>query len=190
MIYGQLREELDKQVSGAVAAAMVAAAATTVTDATAFSVPHFWGDVMKAANSLETTTGNLLFATHVFMPPANFRFAASQVDTNDRPLWTPDTGARPDPSTGETGYSVAGSGVFVDGAIPPSGTDARIVVANPAHGVLVARGEPVVQAFPQPGAEDLTVLLRLYQYVAVVVRYPSAAAVVSGAAYPAAPVFA
>lgn len=185
VVHAQLQASLDADVDQAVIAAMIAGATTNLTRATFTDMSSLWSDVNKAAASLDTTAGTLLPATHAFLPPTSFRWFASQVDSEKRPIWTPDGSSEPDPNSGFTGYRIASTAVYTDGSIPASGSDAQFIVANPGS-TLLLRGEPYLSVVPQTDASTLSVLVRLYQYAAVIVRYPSAAATISGAAYPTA----
>ena len=186
---GQLPQTLEAQIDLAVINAMIAGATTNLSRATFTDMSSLWRDLNYAAASLETTSGTLLAATHCFMPPKNFRWLAPQVDSQKRPIWTPDGDSSADPDSGFTGCRIAGTGVYTDGSIPTKGTSSQFIVANPAS-TLLFRGEPYHVAFPEPLAANLSVVIRLHCYVAPVVRYPSAAATISGGAYLPSPVFA
>lgn len=189
VIYSQLRAKLDAQIDKAVATAMIAQATNPMTQSGYVDARNLWSPVNNAASSLETTDGTLLPATHCFMPPKNFRWFASQVDTSARPIWTPDGSSAPDPQTGFTGYRIASTAVYTDGSIPATSGNATMLVSNPASTVVLV-GEPVPRVIQGQYASTLTTLVQLYCYVAIIVRYPSATVPISGAWLPLAPSFA
>jgi HK97 family phage major capsid protein len=188
VVYAQARDALDAQIDLLVINAMLGVATTNLTRSSFTDMSSLWSDANHAASTIETTAGTLLPATHLFLPPRNFRWFASQVDSSKRPIWTPDGDSSPDPQTGFTGYRIGGTGVFTDGSLPTVGTSnlPTFLVANPAS-TLLFQGEPIVGAFIEPNAASLEVIVRLYAYAAPVVRYPSAAASISGSAYPGSP---
>lgn len=117
-------------------------------------------------------------------PPTIGEWLLAQVGSNNLPLFAPlpSAEARTD---GATGFAAAGVPLVLDGTIPTVGTSpvtAQLIVAN-RLAVYVYAGEPVLEAFPEPGAPTLEVLYRIKQYVAIEARYPLGVAVVSGSAY-------
>jgi HK97 family phage major capsid protein len=183
--YAQMRQSLDQQIDEAVITAMVSGSSTNLTRTVFSDMSSLWSDVNHAASTIEAAPGVVLPATHAFLPTASFRWLASQVDASKRPIWTADTGSQPNAATGDTGYSIASTKIFTDGSLPLTSGNATLLVASPAS-TLVLRGEPVMQVIDQgSGAGTLTALVRMYCYATVVIRYPSAAATASGAAYPA-----
>lgn len=187
VIFAQLRGSLDQKVDLAVINAITAAVpgANQLTRATFTDMSSIWSDVNHAAALLESTTGVVLPATHAFFPPIRLRWFASQVDTQKRPIWQPDGTLPPQPEIGFSGYRIASTGVYSDGSIPASGANDVMIVANPAA-TLLPMGEPVAQVMPETFAGTLGVTVRLYCYGVPVVRYPAAAATITGNAYPTA----
>lgn len=192
VVYNQLRASMDQQIDVACISAVVAAVpvgnqltraalpSSGVTGAT-------WTDINKAASLLETPNGTSLPATHAFMSHTRYRYTAAQLDNQNRPVWQPDGMLPPDWSHGITGYKIASTALVQNGSIPTVGTapNDQIVVANPASTIL-AKGTPYLSALVDTSGKStqLTVALRLYNYAAPIVRYPKAAATITGAAYP------
>lgn len=194
VVYAQLREQLDAQVDSAVIAAMMSGATTNITNndgpSSGNAIPVLWFAVNQAAASLEATPGTALPATHAFIPSALLRYLQAQLDGSVRPIWTPSGDAAPDPTTGFSGYRIGSTGVFTDDNLPVQSGNATVLVANPGS-TLLLRGEPIVQVLPQVNgfSSELTALVRMYQYVATVVRYPAGAATITGSTFPASPSF-
>ena len=185
VVFAQLRASMDQKVSLAAINAMTAAATTNLTRAAFTDMSSIWSDVNHAASTLESPTGLALPATHFFSTPTRFRWFASQVDTQKRPIWQPDGSTPPDPMKGFMGYTIAATGVYADASIPASGSNDVMLVANPASTILPL-GEPVAQILPETAAGSLGVVVRLYRYGVPVVRYPAGCATITGAAYPTA----
>ena len=82
-----------------------------------------------------------------------------------------------------------GTAVFADGNIPASGSNAELIVGNPAE-VFTLTTEPVTRSVVETYASDMSVVVQLSAMVGVSVRHPAAVQVVSSAAYPQAPTFA
>jgi HK97 family phage major capsid protein len=199
VIHAALSQQLDTAVN-ANAITQAIAGGATVTGAGSFTAANFLGDISKAKMNMETTAGTRLPATHVFMQPDFYEWSIAQVDPNGRPLLLPansnavlpiQTAADGSPPVGFTGERLLGTAVFTDGSIPnaTTSTQTQIVVANAAD-VLTMTSEPVVRAFVETEANELTVIIQLYALTGCIVRHGTSVQVVSGAAYLSAPTFA
>lgn len=197
VLHSQLAADLDATVDAAALTAALAGAGS-VTRAT-FSVLGLWSDVGHVRSQMETTAGTKIMPTHVFGTPTMVEWLRSQVDaTTNRPVFEPSPSNAalpivdgPDgrPPSGFTGDRLLSLGMFEDGSIPASGANTQIVVAAPRE-VFVMRSEPAVRVFPETLANELSAVVQLYQYVAVLVRFPKAIQSISGNAYPSAVVWA
>jgi hypothetical protein len=132
--------------------------------------------------------------------PDLYEWSIAQVDPNGRPLLLPanstavlpiQAAANGAPPVGFTGERLAGTAVFTDGSIPNASTSSQtqILVCNAAD-VLTMTSEPVVRAFVESDALDLTVIIQLYALTGCIVRHGTSVQVISGAAYLSAPTFA
>ena len=202
-IYNQLRQEYDAAVDVAVANAALASA--TAFSRASYTNAGLWSDLMKARNSLETSAGTKLRPTAVFTTPTLLDWIFSQVDTtNARPLVTPFPATAVGPMrvgmdedqpggrelAGWSGYNLAKIAAFSDGNLPQSGSNAQIVVINGPSVMPILDAAPTLFVAPETFSPNLEVLVRLHGYAGVVVRRQGGVAVISGAAYPAAPTFA
>jgi len=192
ILYTALRQQVD--TSADLAAITIAlSGAGTVAGASSFTAAGLYGDVAKARAQMLTTDGTKLPSTHCFMQPSFYEWAIAQVDPSGRPLLLPEnvTAVMPfTPSPGWTGERLLGTGVFTNGQIPASGSNTQIILTNQSE-VFVVRSQPGLRAIPETYANNLTVVIQCYQYVACIVRHPAGAVqVLSGAAYPASPTFA
>lgn len=140
-----------------------------------------------------STVGTVTTATHLYLQQARWEFIDAYTDTTGRPL-VPGTQAGQfnagvyagtgDPTVeGDTGFKMAGLGVFSDGSIPNSGTTTQdqAIVARMSE-IYVWEGTPVTRTVPQTLANNLSVLLQLYNYITLIVRYPKAVQVITGTA--------
>lgn len=198
MVFDQLHRAYDLTLDSFVLAqALASAGSVTYTDAS----PTLAKQLSKAANAranIADTAGVVLPATHTFFHPVNWEWATAQVDANGRALVTPNwagafasLGAGGDGTPvaeGDTGYKAGGTRVFTDANIPTSGGDNQIVVAHMPE-VWFWEGDLVPRVIPQTYAQNLSVLLQVYSYVACIVRYPKAVQTVTGTGVPASPAF-
>ncbi len=158
----------------------------------------YFGLVGQAKAAMIDAAGSVLPATHVFLQPINFEYFASRVDTTNRTLWTPNyagpfnavgAGGNGDPvAEGDTGYRISGVRVFTDGNIPTSSSYNQSIVAHMPE-VWFWEGDLVTRTVPQTVAQNLSVLLQCYAYVAEIVRYQKAVQVLQGAGLPTNPSF-
>jgi HK97 family phage major capsid protein len=199
VIHAALAQQLQTEVNlNAITQAI--AGGGTVTGAGSFTAANFLGDISKAKMQMETTAGTRLPATHVFMQPDFYSWSIAQMDPNGRPLLLPansnavlpiQAAADGSPPVGFTGERLGEAAVFTDGSIPNASTptQTQIIVANAAD-VLTMTSEPVVRAFVESDAQDLTVIIQLYALTGCIVRHGTSVQVISGAAYLSAPTFA
>jgi hypothetical protein len=207
IVFDQLQRNYNKVINSAAVAAALANAGTindTSTTAGAVAViQDFYSDVAQAQVAMETLDGTTVSPTHMFATGTEWAFLASQLDTNGRPLIVPSAGQPWNAVAaaisgkseivreGASGYEVLDIPVFKDNGIPTvAGTPAetQIIVAHMPE-VYVWEGTPVPRTLPQTLAGNLSVLLQLYSYWTLLVRYPKAVQTITGARYPAAPTF-
>ncbi|HEY1831116.1 MAG TPA: transposase [Acidimicrobiales bacterium] len=196
IIQTQLEEQLDAAVDAYVLGQVIAGAGT-ITDTGSFSIPSLYGDLRSAREQMANTAGFRRQATHLFSTSNAWGATTDQVDTAGRPLIVPSYAAQPlaalaaassPKAAGWTGHQMPGSlNWFVDDSIPTtdSGAETRLLVARP-NDILTWIGAPLVYAFPKTNANDLSVVVGLRAYVAVLSRHSAAVQSISGAAYPVA----
>jgi hypothetical protein len=152
----------------------------------------FYGQVSKAKAYTRTAAGTVMNATHAFYDPARWEFLAAWADANGRPVIVPDyagpfnaiaAGSSDGDAgiEGATGYRFNGLPAFTDANIPKQGTTSRdqVIVGNLAE-VYWFEGDPIMRAVPQTLAKNLQVLLQLYAYRTIIVRYPNGIVVITG----------
>ena len=162
--------------------------AVTYTDATP-TVGELYPKVADGIQQIHT--GRFEAPDVIFMHPRRWAWCMSALDANGRPLVVPSAQA-PFNSLGladsvnSQGYvgTMQGVPVFVDPSIPinlGAGTNEdRIIVLNSAD-VILFEGSPRAEAFRETKADQLSVLLRFYNYYALhAARYPKAISVVAG----------
>jgi HK97 family phage major capsid protein len=149
----------------------------------------------KIADAInQVNTQRFLPADAIVMHPRRWAWMASALDAGGRPLLVPQGGgpfnavgtgpaASPNPTVGLVG-TLLGLPVYVDPNIPTNlgaGTNEdRIIVARFGDSVLW-ESTPKAEVFPATKADQLSVLLRVYEYVAFTgERYPKATSVISG----------
>jgi HK97 family phage major capsid protein len=159
----------------------------TYTDGTP-TVPELYPKIADAVQQIHT--GRFMPPDAIIMHPRRWAFFLASFDTASRPLVTPYAGGMN--VVGETGGVVSqgyvgtlqGLPVYVDPNIPinlGAGTNEdRIIVAR-FDDLILWEGNARSEAFRETYANQLSVLLRFYNYVAFTGgRYPKAISVISG----------
>lgn len=192
---GQLQQDLDTQID-AYALAQAIAGITAITGAASFTIAGLYQDLAKAREQLTDTSGTRLRPTTFFSTSDFYSFVTRQVDaTTNRPIVTPQFApALPIQIGGDTvhqkwsrftGTILPGSVLWIeDDNIPASSGNNQLLLSAPDQAVVLAEGEPVIEAIPQPDAVNIGTLIRLKAYVCAIPRYPAGTANVVGAAYP------
>lgn len=153
----------------------------------------FYTKVAAAKAATVDAAGTVLPATHLFAIPNRWEYVQAYTDGQARPLVVPSY-ASPFNATaggsdgqplaeGFTGYRMQGLEVYEDGNIPLIGTanTDQVIVAHMPE-VWVWEGTPVPRVIPQTLAQNLQVLLQLYEYITAIVRYPKAVQTINGSA--------
>ena len=188
-----LKQSVDASIESTVAAAVLAAGNIgSVTDSSTLSPDLFWSDLSAAKQTVLTADGWHRSARQAYLNPQVLGWLEEQADSEDRPLFLADfpgrmgaLAAAGDPrATTYTGHLLLGLDVFSAEQIPTSSSDYQVLVGDVST-VYVAEGELMIQAFVEPLADSLQVVLRAYCYLGVVVggNAGSSFCVVSGSAY-------
>ncbi|HEX5347844.1 MAG TPA: phage major capsid protein [Pseudonocardiaceae bacterium] len=200
MVFDQLNRDYAPKVDTYVLTQALAGAGTiTYTDASGFtlgarSTPGtggFYGKVSGAKAAVRTGAGVVMNPTHLFVQPNRWEYISGWVDSNGRPAVVPDyagpfnamAGGSRDGDAGiegATGYRLNGLPAFQDLNIPAPGTGADQAVVGNLTEVYVFEGDLVPRVIPQTYAANLSVLLQVYAYIAVIVRYPTAIQTIAG----------
>jgi hypothetical protein len=80
---------------------------------------------------------------------------------------------------GYTGYNGAGLDFYQDNSIPLVSATDQIIVLDPSA-VLVFEGDVVPRVLPQTLGNQLSVILQVYAYIAVLPLYPLAVQSITG----------
>lgn len=165
-----------------------AIAGGTVVSLTATTITGLYAAVANAVQSINTT--RYMPADKIFMHPRRWAALIAAVDTAGRPLVVPVAGAfnavaQPGANVAQ-GYvgTMQGLPVFVDPNMPTNlgtGTNEdRVLVVRSADSILY-EGTPKSEVFRETKADQLSVLLRFYNYAALhASRLPKSLAVISG----------
>ncbi|MET7779570.1 phage major capsid protein [Streptomyces mirabilis] len=161
--------------------------AVTYTDATPTTAELY----PKVADGIQQIhTGRFMPPDKIFMHPRRWAWFTAAVDTAGRPLVTPVANmpqnvlaAMSDViSEGFVG-TLQGLPVYVDPNIPINlggGTEDRIIILRSTD-VIFFEGTPQAEAFRETKADQLSVLLRFFNYAALhSERYPKSISVISG----------
>jgi hypothetical protein len=195
----QLKEQLGAQVD-AYAITQALAGAQTVSNSLAFAlttasgVGGLLGDLRKAKNLTRDAAGVRVQSTHCFATGDLVDFLTAYADAQGRPVFEPTfddnllpirAGGDPD-GEGYSGYVISGLALFSDDQIPTTTTAnfAQIIVTRPSK-ILQLESAPVSYLMPQGAAANLEAVMGVRQYVTTIARFPSAVAVIGGAAYQA-----
>jgi hypothetical protein len=189
ILVAQMMSQLEASVDSYVLTQALANSAS-VTDSSAFSFADFLQDVASAREKLSDSVGTRLLATHIFSTSDLFGYVTRQVDSENRPILTPDSGAivqalaMNDPKWNSwTGVHLGQCRWHADDNIAATSGNTQIIVARPSE-VFTFDGDEMSFAYPEPNAQELSVIVGLRAYVGVIVRFPKAIAAISGAAYP------
>jgi hypothetical protein len=197
LVFDQLQRDYNYVINQAVITAALAGAGTITNNTSTVTISQFYGDMAHAKSTTVNTAGTILPATHLFTTPTMWEWLASRTDTNSHPLIVPQANgpynaiaASPGTSIveGFTGSRVLGLDAFEDGGVPLKSANQQVIVAHMPE-VWVFEGDVVPRVIPQTYAQNLQVLLQIYAYYAVIVRYPLAVQTVTGSAYPGTPTF-
>lgn len=161
--------------------------AITYTDATP-TVGELYSKVGDGIQQIHT--GRFMPPDKIFMHPRRWAWFTVAVDTQGRPLVVPVAqmptnvlAAMGDVTSEGFVGTLQGLPVYVDPSIPTTlggGTEDRIIIARSSD-VILFEGTPRAEAFRETKADQLSVLLRFYNYAALhSERYPKSLSVVSG----------
>lgn len=156
------------------------------------SISNFLSDLGLARAGIADSAGTRMLATHLFTTTDQFSYWSSQIDsTSGVPFILPDSSAMllaeqtGDPKWHSwTGTRVAGSLLWhTDDNIPASGVNTQLLVARPKE-IYTFDGANLAFAYPETGAQSLTVQVGMRTYVGAVARFPKSIAAITGTAYP------
>ncbi|MFF0469336.1 phage major capsid protein [Micromonospora zamorensis] len=143
----------------------------------------------KVADAIQQIhTGRFMPADKIFMHPRRWAWFLSALDTAGRPLVTPDAmnsiaQASGVNSQGRVGV-LQGLDVFVDPNIPVNlgaGTNEDRIIILRSSDVVLYEGTPRAETFRETYAQNLSVMLRFYNYAAVhASRLPKSISVIAG----------
>lgn len=162
--------------------------AVTYTDATPTTAELY----PKVADGIQQIhTGRFLPGDKIFMHPRRWAWFTAAVDTAGRPLVTP-LANMPQNVLAQMGDvvseglvgSLQGLPVYVDPNIPinlGAGTNEDRIIILRSTDTIFFEGTPQAEAFRETKADQLSVLLRFYNYAALhASRYPKSISVISG----------
>ncbi|WP_326786457.1 phage major capsid protein [Streptomyces sp. NBC_00151] len=162
--------------------------AVTYTDATPTTAELY----PKVADAIQQIhTGRFLPGDKIFMAPRRWAWFTAAVDTAGRPLVTPVANMPQNvlaamgavASEGFVG-TLQGLPVYVDPNIPVNlgaGTNEDRIIILRSTDTIFFEGTPQAEAFRETKADQLSVLLRFYNYAALhASRYPKSISVISG----------
>lgn len=162
--------------------------AVTYTDATP-TVAELYPKGADAVQQIHT--GRYMPADKHFMHPRRWAWMTAAVDTAGRPLVVPSANMPQNVLAAMSGVvsegfvgTWHGLPVYVDPNIPTNlgaGTNEDRIITLRSSDVIFFEGTPQAEAFRETKADQLSVLLRFYNYVALhASRYPKSISVISG----------
>lgn len=190
----QIKQQLDETVDKYVLSQAIAAgvAVTGSAQATSF-MADFYGDIGDCRNQLTDTAGTKLRGTHVFTTSDLYSYATRQLDGQNRPvvipMFTPGApvfldGQDKDRWWGFTGTIMPGTLFwFTDDNIPAQGNNTQIIVSAPEY-IVTWEGAPALKVWPETLANQMSVVVQLYEYIACIPRYGASTAYTSSNVYP------
>lgn len=153
---------------------------------TGSTVQAFYSKMAGAIASMQAV--RFLPPTSITMHPRRWSWILAAVDNQSRPLVVP-RAQGPFNALAEGGASVAegyagdllGVPVFVDPNVPTNlNTNQDQVILGRMEDNVLYEGSLKAEAFPQTYASNLSLFIRLYNYAALVSRYPEAVVVIGG----------
>ena len=160
--------------------------AVTYTDASP-TVAELYPKVADAIQQVHTN--RFMPPTKIFMHPRRWAWFLAATDTSGRPLVTPYAAMNAAGAFGGVASEglvgeLQGLPVYVDPNIPinlGAGTNEDRIIVAKADDAILFEGNPRAEAFRETKADQLSVLLRFYNYVALhSERYPKAISVIAG----------
>jgi HK97 family phage major capsid protein len=203
IVFDQLHRNYNKVINAAILTAALASAGTVANSTTpntgALYAQALLSDVAKAQAQMETLDGTVMSPTHFFATGTQWAFATTWVDSTGRPLLVPSangpfnalaaaiggSSVKPTPE-GLTNYELIDVPVYKDNGIALSSGHQQMVLAHMPE-VYVWEGSLVTRSIPQTYAQNLSVLLQVYAYYTVIVRYVNAVQSISGSAWAGTP---
>lgn len=125
----------------------------------------------------------------IIMAPRRWAALLTAMDTANRPLVTPYAGlnaigqAAPTPTTGGVVGQLQGCDVITDPLVPlnlGAGANQDVVVVMKADDFVLYESVPRAEAFRDTKADSLSIYLRVYNYLAVLSRFPKSISIISG----------
>lgn len=151
----------------------------------------FVSAISKAVNAVNI--GRYLPPSVLVLHPTRWSWILEQLDSQNRPLVVPDANGAAAVNAFGTASAIgaqdavgklAGLPVFTDPNIPTNlgaGTNQDVAFVMRAEDVWLYEGEPRMESFDATYADQLSLLLRVYQYaVSPLVRHPQSVQVISG----------
>lgn len=198
LVYDQFQRAYNPTIDKFVLALALASANVVTYTASSFelyatsAVDGFVNEVAQAKSLIRTSTNTYCNPTHLVITPARSEFIRTRTDTTGRPQVVDNAdgpfnaaGSGNDDydadGEGPTGYRLASLPVVADSNIPTTvSTNYEQALVLDATQTVFYEGAPVVQALPQTLAQDLSVVLRRYNYVGGYQRRVNAVQTVTG----------
>jgi HK97 family phage major capsid protein len=170
-------------------------AGTNAVDFSAAIVGTWAGNFYSKLNDAiqRVHTNRYLPPDTIIMHPVRWAYLLTQVDSQGRPLVVPDAGAPMNALGNQDGVAsqgyvgrMLGLPVYVDALIPTNltagaGTNEDAVIVARMADLMAWEGNVKAEAFPQTYANQLSVLVRLYNYMSFQpARYPKSISVITG----------
>lgn len=146
----------------------------------------------KLANAIQQVhTGRFLPPDTIVMHPRRWAWLLAAVDSQGRPFVVPAAQSPMNSAGQQSGVvaqgmvgSIQGVDVIVDPSVPTNlgaGTNEDRIIVMRSSDVILFEGTPRAEAFRETKADQLSVLLRFFNYAALhSERYPKAISVISG----------
>jgi HK97 family phage major capsid protein len=175
---------------------MTLAGTNAIDFSAAISAPATWASSFysKLNDGIQRIhTNRYLPPDTIIMHPVRWAYLLTQADSQGRPLVVPDTGAPMNALGNQDGVvsqgyvgRMLGLPVYVDAMIPTTltagaGTNEDAVIVARMADLMAWEGNFKAEAFPQTYANQLSVLVRLYNYASFQpARYPKSISVITG----------
>jgi HK97 family phage major capsid protein len=163
---------------------------TNAVTVSATDVPSLYKAIANAIQQVHTN--RFLPPDRIIMHPRRWAALLASVDASNRPLIVPNgqpqfNGVAEQAGVQSQGYvgTIQGLPVYVDALIPTNGgagTNQDTIIVGRFADLMAWEGNVKAEAFPQTYANQLSVFVRLYNYMSFQpARYPKSLSVISGA---------
>jgi hypothetical protein len=188
LLLAQASREISTVLESTIAAVIIANAQAVTRNGSSFTTAEFWSDLSDAIQLVAGAAGVHITPTALFGAVSTLLLAMGAVDSEGRPIFSPNGAAKSGGSEGPresyTGYTLLGCDLWGDDNLGgPSAGYSNLLVGDPHAALLVLSTPPVIDIYPSFEAQSLTAFAAVRTYAAWQDKYPTGWCTISGTAY-------